>query len=111
MRRICRTNARSVGERASIRAFLSTLTKPGSPGLFICAKLSLIARAGGRLVTKRAEQAAAIETATQVAHEQLDAALQALDYAGALDLQIQVDRLRRQAQQIRRRRWWQAAEY
>jgi hypothetical protein len=61
-------------------------------------------------VTKRSERAAAIETATQAASEQLDTALQTLDYAGALDLQMQVDRLRRQAQQIRRRRWRSAAE-
>jgi hypothetical protein len=62
------------------------------------------------MLNGRAERAAAIETATQAAREQLDAALQAMDYACVLDLQMQVDRLRRRAQQIRRRRWRRAAE-
>jgi hypothetical protein len=60
---------------------------------------------------ERAARASAIETATQAAHEQLDVALQAMDYACALELQMQVDRLRRKAQQIRRRHWWRAAEH
>src|SRR5262249_34697869 len=77
-------------------------------------KLPAIARAkGGRLVTlnERAERAAAIETATRAASDQLDVALRAMDYARALTLQMQVDRLAREAQQLRRRRWRRATEH